>query len=87
MKERKTNIVFGKLNISNAEDFFIDYFFSTVKFINTRGKLNPNNFGIFCIFSLAIYGNDGDTISKRGVIINIKTYRWERVPENLFVGN
>ena len=29
----------------------------------------------------SIYGNDGDTILRMGVIININKYRWEKVQE------
>ena len=30
---------------------------------------------------LSIYGTDATTISRRGVIININKYRWEKVQE------
>ena len=31
----------------------------------------------------SIYGNDGTTVSKRGVIINLKKYHWEKVQKGI----
>ena len=31
----------------------------------------------------SIYGNDGTTISRRGVIINLKKYHWEKVQKGI----
>ena len=67
--------------------FFYWLFFLYRKFHQHKGQTQPKQsfFQIIWHF-FPIYGNDGDTISTRGVIINIKKYRWGKVPENSFVG-
>ena len=46
-------------------------------------SLEPPALTFYNLALFSIYGNDGTTISRRGVIINLKKYHWEKVQKGI----
>ena len=53
------------------------------QFRNVRRAWNGQHWLFHNLALFSIYGNDGTTVSKRGVIINLKKYHWEKVQKGI----
>ena len=57
--------------------------FLSFQFRNLWRAWNGQHWLFHNLALFSIYGNDGTTVSKRGVIINLKKYHWEKVQKGI----
>ena len=79
--------LYRKLNPNSELRYCIDsslialWNFLLVRVSQFVTSLEPPALTFYNLALFSIYGNDGTTISRRGVIININKYRWEKIQE------